>query len=148
MISLKDGIKFRNQICEKKFSAKQLFITLLISNILLYVLIPTDATEKPSINIPANFVIIKIPAQLNTVFEEGKEVTLISRKDQWQTSAILLRELAPQNDMFSSDVSNSFEIAVNALETQRIIQSQMAIYPKFNYGVKREKSHPTRDASF
>lgn len=147
MISLKNGMRFRDVLLARKYSAKHLLLCILASNLLFFCLLPAESSNPPQLKLPNNYVIIRIQAQLNTVFEMGKEVTLISRKDDWQTNAILLKELS-QADLFQSDGAPSFEIAVNGNETHRIIQGQMAIYPKFNYGVKREKTMPTRDASF
>jgi hypothetical protein len=148
MSFLKNGIQFRENLLKKKYSAKHLLLSILSSNLIFFSLMPGEAQTIAPLKLPDHYVVIKISAQLNTVFETGKEVTLISRKDRWHTNAILIKELSYQADIFQSDGVPSFEIAVNGNETQRIIQGQMAIYPKFNYGVRREKTMPIRDASF
>jgi len=152
MSLLKNGIAFRSSLKEHRFTAKQLLLIIVLSNFILFLLMPSSQNEPEQIQLPHDYVVIKVRAKLNTVFMKGARVSVIAEKISWYTDAILINQSQQEQDIFQSDANHTeyvvLEMAVPSIHALKITKHQISIYPKLNQGFKSEKNNINRDASF
>jgi hypothetical protein len=87
------SLKINGNILKKNTNNKfwwiKLGITIILTNILFFILFSSPETKVMTPNIPAGWVEIHVKAELLTPFQKGKKVILLNRKSQIFMSGML-----------------------------------------------------------